>query len=181
MKITPALAQSVRPASTAAVAVEALPEQRDKFQKGFLQKAGDRLKFAGQEGLFCAGLAVAGYAIPFATTAAISRLVPPWVPFGGMVANLVLGAGLSAALAGVAHDKFAGEPTTDRERKSETDAMLAAACFGGIGGFMGTAACPGAVVDWAGVGVLSAGIMGTGAVVLGVPNFLISLVKGPVA
>lgn len=176
MKIT-STPQPVRPASSAALAVE----QPDTFQKekGFLQRAGDRVKFAAEQGLFGAGLAVAASAVPFAATAAISRLVPPWVPYGGMVANLVVGGGLGAAVGAVLHDKFAGAPRTDREHKSKGDAMLAGAACGAIGGFLGTAACPTATVDWAGLGLFGGSFMGVSAAALAVPNFFHGLVKGP--
>jgi len=177
MKIT-STPPPVRAASSAAVAVEAAPPQ-DKFEKGFLQKAGDRVKFAAEEGLFCAGLAVATHVVPFAVTAALSRVVAPWVPYGGMVANLVLGGGLGAALGGVMHDRFHGPPRTEQEHKSRQDAMLVGGCCGTWSGFLGMAASPTATVDWAGLAMFGGTSMGVSAAVLAVPNFFKSLVKGP--
>ena len=92
MKIT-AAPQPVRTASSAAV-VEQQPDTFQKKEKGFLDRVGDRFQYAGGQALYAAGLAAAPQVAAFAATAALSRLIPAYVPYGGMVANLLIGGGV---------------------------------------------------------------------------------------
>ena len=79
---------------------------------------------------------------------------------------------MGAALSGVLNDRFSGAP--------RRNTILAGAAFGAIGGFLGTAACPSATyVDWAGIAIFGGSFMGVSAAALAVPNFALSLVKGP--
>ena len=77
------------------------------------------------------------------------------------------------------HDKFCGAPRTREEQNAKWDATMMGAAMGAWSGFLGTAAMPGATVDWPALGVMGGSMVGVSAAVMAVPNFFGALFKGP--
>lgn len=155
------------------------PSPEPPAEKGFLERAGDRLKFAAGQGLLGAGFAAATYTVPFAATSALSYLVPQWAPFGGMVGNLVIGGAVGALVGAAINDRFVAAPTNRKEQDDRKITILTGAAFGAMGGFLGTAASPLATTDWAALGAFGGTMVGVSAATLGATGFAGGLWKGP--
>ena len=156
------------------------PGENDK--PGLLQKAGGRvvhgLKNAGLNAL----LATTAMAIPLAVTSALSASMPMWVPLGGFLTNMGIGAAIGAGIGKVAGDQLV--KLNGREGRAADDERFGAVTFGAamgaIGGFGGIVATPGAVIhDPRGLAILGGATLATSAATVASWGLVQGVWQGP--